>query len=63
MVEIDANGSYPTAAAAAYLGCTRKTLLKYAKLGRRCGGIDSFIGLSGRRRYKGSELIRFKDRY
>lgn len=63
MKEIDVNATYPTAEAAAYLECSRKTVLKYANLGRRCGGIDSFVGISGRRRYKGSELKHFKGKY
>lgn len=46
-------------ATARTLGIDRKTLDKYAKLGRHFGGIDSKPGKNGKRIFSGREIKRF----
>lgn len=50
---------YPIGEAAKVLGIDRKTLLSYAMLGKRNGGIDCHIGRNGRKVFNGAELKRF----
>lgn len=41
------------------LGIDRKTLRKYAELGKRQGGIDWKISMDGRKKFLGKEIKRF----
>lgn len=59
--EICASKSYGMTDAAYLLEMDRKTLDKYAQLGKRHGGLDCYVSrVNLRRKFKGTELLRFK---
>lgn len=57
--KFDENAWYPIGYAARQLGISRASLLRAAKLGRKRNGIDFKIGLNGRKKFLGRELLRY----
>lgn len=57
--DFDIKGWYPIGYAARKLGIDRSTLRQAATRGRRNGGLDYKIGRNGRKKFSGSELLRY----
>lgn len=57
--DFDEKAWYPIGYAAKKLGIGRGKLLEAAKRGRRNSGIDFKVGLNGRKKFLGKELLRF----